>query len=108
MGTVILAGDCYTQEQIVFTAAAKALTTANYFPTTGIAMGQMARMALINLESDDIRFHLKEPKLTAATNCGMVLVKGSYFYMETIQQIQCFNGLNTSGASSTAVVFYFA
>ena len=108
MGTIILAGDCYTQEQIVFTAAAVGLSTANYFPSTGIAKGQMARMVLLNLESDDIRFHLREPKLTAATACGMILAKGSYFYLETIQQIQYFNGLNTSAASATAVVFYFA
>ena len=100
--------DCYTQEQIVFTAAAKALTTANYFPSTGIMKGQMAQGVLINLESSDIRYHIREPKLTAATACGMVFVSGDYLELGTIQQISCFNGINTSGASSTAVVFYFA
>jgi hypothetical protein len=108
MGTIILAGDCYTQEQILFTAVAKGLSTGNYFPTTGIMKGQCARAALIGLETNDIRYHIREPQLTAATACGMVMSSGGYLLLETIQQIQCFNGLNTSAASSTAVVFYFA
>lgn len=108
MATITFPGDCYTQEQIYFTAVIKALTTDNYFPTTGVMKGQMARQVLINVESDDIRFHVREPFLVAATNCGMVMLKQTYLVLDTIQQIQCFNALNTSAASSTAVVFYFA
>lgn len=100
--------DCYTQEQILFTAAAKALTTANYFPTTGIMKGLMAKSVLIGLESNDIRYHIRETKVTAATNCGMILVAGDYLQLGSPAMIQCFNGINTGGSSSTATIFYCA
>lgn len=108
MTTIIRPGDCYTQEQIIFTAAAVGLTTDNYAPTTGIMKGLIARAVLINLESNDIRYHMREPVLSPATNCGMVLVAGDYLELNTPQQVQYFRGINTSAGSSTAVIFYFA
>lgn len=105
MGTIIRAGDCYFDEQILFTAVAKALSTAYYNPTTGSHAGQVARGALIGLESNDLRFKIDGG--TPATNCGMIFAAGDYLMLDTVHQIQNFKGINTGASSSTATVFYF-
>ncbi len=109
MATIIRAGDCCTQEQVVFTAGgAIGLTTANYAPSTGIARGQEARGALLNLESNNIRYHVVEPAIAPDANSGMLFVKGDYLLLDSPQQIQCFQGITTAGGNvATAVVFYF-
>ncbi len=101
MGTIIRAGDCYTNQQILLTAAVVSLATGCYVHATN----QVARGALINLESNDIRYKIDGN--TPSDNCGMIMVKGDYLMLESIHQIQNFKALNTSGGSSTAVVFYY-
>lgn len=101
MATIIRAGDCYTDQQVKYTAAVVALSTGCYVHATD----QIARAALLNVETNDIRYKIDGN--TPSTNCGMVFVAGDYLLLESIHQIQNFKALNTSGGSSTAIVFYF-
>ncbi len=108
MSTIVRAGDCATQERLLFTGAAiTVLNPANYAPTTGIAKGQWARAALINLETNDIRYHLASGAV-ATDSCGMIFVKGDYLLLDSPQQMMNFNGITTAAATTaTAVVFYY-
>lgn len=100
--TVALYGACYTSTAVYLTAVAKGIGTSNYAPASGKGNGLVARGAIIHLEGQDIRFHFCA---TPAANCGMLMTSGSYFHLNSQDDIQNFKGVNTSGGSSTAVVF---
>lgn len=96
-------GDCYTSTAVVITAgAAVGLGTGNYAPTAGKGKGLVARMALINLETNDIRFHLCG---TPAAACGMLMTAGSYLFLNSPDDIQNFKAIKTAAGNATAVVF---
>jgi hypothetical protein len=108
MATIIRAGDCYPSEQLGIGTTAIGLSTSCYNPTTGDYAGMVARAAMINAETDDIRFHIRTPALSPAAACGMILMAGDYLFLDSVEQLQNFRCINTTaGHSSTGTVFFY-
>lgn len=98
-------GAIYTSTALVITnGAAVGLGTGNYAPTTGKGSGLVARNVLMHLESNDIRYHLCG---TPAAASGMLMTAGSYFNLNSQDDIQNFKAITTgAGVTATAVIFF--
>ena len=97
----------YTSESWVLgTACATALATANYFPQTGIARGQVAESMYLSLEGANIRFKLNGS--APATSCGHILLAGESATFEDVALIKNFQCLNEGGTATAYVhITYF-
>lgn len=88
------------------TGCAVALTTGNYYISTGLGRGQGAEVALVSLEYANIRFHYLGT--SPATDTGNVLAAGDYLVLDRPEQMANLRLFNEGKTATAAVrVTYF-
>lgn len=97
----------YTAEYFLATTSVVfALTTGNYFPSTGVCRSSMADRAFISVETANMRYKINGS--APATACGHLLVAGDYLVLDDPAQIANFQMLNEAGTATAYVyVTYF-
>lgn len=85
------------------TATAVGFTSSKILPTTGDFIGVKARLALISVETADIRFTIDgtTPTTTATSAVGHLLPFGSSYEINgenNVSNFQCINAVASSGA----------
>ena len=95
-----------SESQLLGTACATALLTANYLPTTGLAKNIIATRALISVEKGNARYKMNGS--APATACGHIFADGNYLILDDVAQMKNFQIFNEGATASSYVhVTYF-
>ena len=97
----------YTAESwTVATACAHALSTGNYFPSTGVSRGFIAQDIFLTLEGANLRFKINGS--APATSCGHIWLAGVPIQFGDAAIAQNFQVLNEQGTATAYVhITYF-
>lgn len=100
--------DAFNYEDVVAddTVGGKALTAAEYDPTTSTSeTGRQARRAMITVETAAARYTLDGTAPTTAL--GHLLAIGQIVFIDGINNIRRFRAIRTTGSSADLRVTYF-
>jgi|WetSurMetagenome_2_1015567.scaffolds.fasta_scaffold205517_2 hypothetical protein len=87
-----------SEYKLIGTACSEALTTSNYFMSTGYARGQQANEVVVSLEGANLRYKINGS--APATNCGHLFLAGSYLEFGDVAVMQKFKVLNEVGTAT--------
>jgi hypothetical protein len=87
------------------TACSEALTTANYYMSTGYVRGQGAQSVFGTLEGADLRFKINGS--APATSCGHIWYKGDSIFFDDLGILQNLQLLNEAALATAYVHFTY-
>lgn len=104
-------GVASTHETLSTITSSTGFTSSKIAPTTGLYAGRKARMALISVEVDDMRFLLDgdDPTVTGGADPGTLLVSGGSYKIvgeNNIENFRCINAVASNGTIVRGQFFF--